>query len=69
MSSDGWQSLHLGDLFANRRERGRDGLPLLSVTMHDGLVERRTFDRKMEMAFLGYKAPLINADHSCQSLV
>lgn len=40
----------LGDLFESRRERGRPGLPLLSVTMNDGLVDREDLDRKQETA-------------------
>lgn len=38
----------LGDLFENRREKGRPGLPLLSVTMNDGLVDREDLDRKQD---------------------
>lgn len=38
----------LGDLFENRRQRGRPGLPLLSVTMNDGLVDRDELERKQE---------------------
>ena len=38
--------LHLGDLFRSRRERGKAGLPVLSVTMSDGLVPRHTLERK-----------------------
>lgn len=40
----------LGDLFESRRERGRPGLPLLSVTMNDGLVDRDDLDRKQDSA-------------------
>lgn len=40
----------LGDLFANRRERGREGLPLLSVTQSDGLVDRDDLERKQDTA-------------------
>jgi type I restriction enzyme, S subunit len=40
----------LGDLFESRRERGRPGLPLLSVTMNDGLVGRDDLDRKQDSA-------------------
>jgi len=36
------QQLHLGDLFRSRRQKGRAGLPVLSVTMNDGLVHRDT---------------------------
>jgi len=40
------KQLHLGDLFHSRREPGKDGLPVTSVTMHGGLVQRDTLDRK-----------------------
>lgn len=45
-----WQKCQLGDLFESRRERGRRGLPLLSVTMSDGLVNRDESDRKQDTA-------------------
>ena len=48
MLADGWQECRLGDLFENRKERGRQGLPVLSVTMNDGLVDRDEMDRKQE---------------------
>jgi type I restriction enzyme, S subunit len=38
----------LGDLFQSRREKGRPGLPLLSVTMNNGLVDRENLDRKQD---------------------
>lgn len=38
--------LHLGDLFRSRRQKGRAELPVLSVTMNDGLVHRDTLERK-----------------------
>jgi type I restriction enzyme S subunit len=38
----------LGDLFESRREKGRPGLPLLSVTMNDGLVDRENLERKQD---------------------
>lgn len=38
----------LGDLFENRRESGSPELPLLSVTMNDGLVDRSELDRKQD---------------------
>lgn len=40
----------LGDLFESRRERGRAGLPLLSVTMNDGLVDRDDLERRQDSA-------------------
>lgn len=38
----------LGDLFTNRREKGHAGLPTLSVTLNDGLVNREALDRKQD---------------------
>ncbi len=38
----------LGDLFTSRREKGRSGLPTLSVTLNDGLVNREDLDRKQD---------------------
>jgi len=38
----------LGDLFASRREKGQAGLPILSVTLNNGLVDREALDRKMD---------------------
>lgn len=38
----------LGDLFNARKERGRPGLPTLSVTMTEGLVDRNDLDRKQD---------------------
>lgn len=50
MLRDGWRECRLGDLFDNRKERGRAGLPILSVTMKDGLVDRDDLDRKQDTA-------------------
>ena len=38
----------LGELFSSREESGVAGLPVLSVTMNDGLVHRDTLDRKTD---------------------
>jgi len=40
----------LADYFAPRKEPGEAGLPVLSVTMNDGLVPRESLDRRMESA-------------------
>ncbi len=50
MLPEGWRQCRMGDLFESRRERGRLGLPLLSVTMNDGLVDREDLDRKQDSA-------------------
>ncbi|RWN48991.1 MAG: restriction endonuclease subunit S [Mesorhizobium sp.] len=38
----------LGDYFVSRRERGKAGLPTLSVTLDRGLVRRDSLDRKTD---------------------
>lgn len=38
----------LGDFFSISREKGIEGLPMLSVTMYDGLVRRDSIDRKTD---------------------
>ena len=38
----------LGELFQLRKEPGVAGLPVLSVTMNDGLIHRDTLDRKTD---------------------
>jgi type I restriction enzyme, S subunit len=43
--TSGWDEKKAGSLFANRTERGEVGLPIYSVTMHDGMVKRSSFDR------------------------
>lgn len=40
-----WETKLGGELFANRKEKGEAGLPIYSVTMHDGMVPRSSFDR------------------------
>lgn len=41
-------SHRLGDLFKSRRERGKHGLPTLSVTLNNGLVDRESLGRKTD---------------------
>ena len=38
----------LGDYFSSSREKGYEGLPLMSVTLNDGLVFRDSLDRKTD---------------------
>lgn len=45
-----WSMISAGQLFLNRIERGRSGLPIYSVTMTDGLVPRASLDRKIDDA-------------------
>jgi type I restriction enzyme, S subunit len=37
-----------GELFKNRREKGKPGLPMLSVTLNNGLVDRASLGRKTD---------------------
>jgi type I restriction enzyme S subunit len=48
MAPEGWRTTKLGNIFKSRRERGRTGLPTLSVTLNDGLVLRESLERKMD---------------------
>ena len=48
MVPEGWQITKLGRVFKSRREKGRDGLPTLSVTLNDGLVLRESLERKTD---------------------
>jgi type I restriction enzyme, S subunit len=40
-----WAEKNAGELFANRKEDGEEGLPIYSVTINDGMVPRASFDR------------------------
>jgi len=48
MEPDDWRTTRLGNVFKSRREKGREGLPTLSVTLNDGLVLRESLERKTE---------------------
>jgi type I restriction enzyme S subunit len=48
MVPKGWHSTKLGKVFKSRREKGRAGLPTLSVTLNNGLVLRESLERKMD---------------------
>lgn len=50
MPPEGWRPCRMGDLFENRKDQGIQGLPVLSVTMNDGLVDREDLDRKQDTA-------------------
>jgi len=41
-------SQRLGELFKSRREKGKSGLPTLSVTLNNGLVDRDSLGRKTD---------------------
>lgn len=40
-----WELKSAGSLFENRVTKGQQGLPIYSVTIHDGMIRRDTFDR------------------------
>jgi type I restriction enzyme S subunit len=40
-----WEPKQAGELFVNRSADGTDGLSIYSVTIHDGMVKRSTFER------------------------
>jgi type I restriction enzyme, S subunit len=42
----GKNKLRLGDIFHKRTRPGRDGLPIFSVTLNDGLIARNSLDRQ-----------------------
>jgi type I restriction enzyme, S subunit len=45
-----WAVTSIGAQFALRKERGRRGLPVMSIVMGDGLVQRSKVDRRVESA-------------------
>jgi type I restriction enzyme S subunit len=45
-ASANWPVVKLGELFSNRKAKGKRGLPTYSVTMGNGLVLRDSLDRK-----------------------
>ena len=53
------EQTRLGELFQSRREPGVEGLPVLSVTMNDGLVPREAIDRKADGKLLPEKHLLV----------
>jgi type I restriction enzyme, S subunit len=40
-----WEEGKAGNVFKNRLDRGEEGLPIYSVTIHDGMVRRDSLDR------------------------
>jgi type I restriction enzyme S subunit len=45
-----WAVTSIGHHFTERKERGKRGLPIMSVVMNYGLVERSSVDRRVETA-------------------
>ncbi len=48
MAPEGWREVRLGDLFESSREKGKPGLPTMSVTLNEGLVLRESLERKTD---------------------
>lgn len=44
-NAEEWEVRKAGTLFSNRVTKGEQGLPIYSVTMHDGMVRRDSLDR------------------------
>jgi len=47
-----WDVVQLGEVFSHRKEPGISDLPVISVTMKNGLVERHTLDRRVVSSIL-----------------
>jgi type I restriction enzyme S subunit len=45
---DNWEIKKASEIFGNRREKGIEGLPLYSVTLNNGMVPRRSLDKRIE---------------------
>jgi restriction endonuclease S subunit len=43
-----WEVLRIGEMFTRRVERGRAGLPVMSITMTGGLVARDSVERRVD---------------------
>ena len=45
---DSWQIVKGGELFENRREKGKEDLPIYSVSIDQGLVPRSSIEKHMK---------------------
>lgn len=59
---DGWTTATLGQISTRRREKGVDGLPVMSIVMGRGLVPRSEFDRRVESNLLPEEHALVRRD-------
>ena len=59
MIPEGWTNTRFGNAFAKRIERGKLGLPTMSVTINDGLVFRESIDRKMDTTLIAEEHLLV----------
>lgn len=46
--SGAWRPAKASEAFGNRREKGREGLPIYSVTIDRGMVRRNSLGRQIE---------------------
>lgn len=54
-----WYSTSIGSQFTVRKERGRPGLPIMSIVMNSGLVERSSVERRVETALVPEQHALV----------
>ena len=59
MVPEGWQQVRLGELFTRRSAKGKQGLPTMSVTLHNGLVPRELLERKTDTNLAAHEHLLI----------
>lgn len=52
MKPNGFKVFKLGELFQRRQEKGKSGLPTLSVTINNGLIHRDSIERKTDTNLL-----------------
>lgn len=57
-----WRVGEIGRLFKRRIERGRAGLPVMSITMAGGLIPRNSVDRRVESALTPEQHLLVKKD-------
>ncbi|TWU08887.1 hypothetical protein CA54_41260 [Symmachiella macrocystis] len=62
MQIEDWIPCEMGDLFERRSEDGIAGLPIMSVTIDNGLVRRDSLDRKMETNITDEEHLLVRKD-------
>lgn len=56
-----FETVRLGDIFEERKEVGKPGLPVMSVTIDDGMVERSSLDRRIESDLTAEEHLLVKA--------
>lgn len=59
----------LGDYFQSSREKGKAGLPLMSVTLHDGLVFRESLERKTDTNLDPQQHLIVKSDYIAYNMM